>query len=122
MRFTLLFVTALMGVKSWAYEGGLLDYYCSIGNVFREGLSKEYSAEMYSEGQVTGYFAGKSFTFSDSQPRFDRKTGIMTWESHDKQWAVQMQLPGPYDGLQDSQWGEIRKGTKKQSFTCYPNH
>ncbi len=47
------------------------------------------------------------------------KDGLLVWKNAEHKVALQIQRAGPYDGLQDPLWGELKYGQKKYSLTCF---
>jgi hypothetical protein len=115
MRTAMLALVSILACAS--AQAVSLNYYCTEGNPFITGISKRFSARMYSDDSVEGYFAGTPFSFT-RKPSVSRRQGLIRWAGPEV--TVLMSLPHPYDGLQDSQWGELSKGSRKRAVSCFP--
>lgn len=122
MKFSVLFLSFLVSANALAYDRseGRVHYYCTLGNPFTQGLSKQFSVQVRSNDVIDGNFSGKEFSFVDARPRRE-ENNILVWQDSKSNLTVKIQMPGPYDGLQDTQWGEISKGSIRKNLNCYPN-
>lgn len=113
----------LSAAVSQAYVGKRVDYYCTVGNPFADGISQAYSAQVVSDTEsplfaVSGIFAGKSFEFS-SRISYNKSTNIATWSSSQAKAKFQIEVPGYGDGGQDTLWGKITIGSRSRVLNCY---
>jgi len=106
-----------------AFTGPYEMYYCTEGNPFRSGLSRKNSFQVIGntdrkQDVVKGVFEGKRFEFAAS-PRFNKADRVLTWTDVNNGLSVSVELPGPYDGIQDAFWGQIRIHGIAKALSCF---
>lgn len=116
-----LFALVSLSSAAQAFEGQYQKYYCTDGNPFTSGISAKNSFEVIgdtnkSKDLIDGVLGGKGFRFEVQEKQ---KKDISTWSSKAAGVTVSIQRPGPYDGFQDSIWGEIKSGRTKHSLNCF---
>lgn len=117
---TIALATNLISSHASAYDPaeGRVQFYCTVGNPFISGMSAKFSVSFRSDDVIEGYFDGKAFSFVDKTPKHE-PDGVLVYSG--RGITVKYQRPGPYDGLQDTQWGLMTDGTTEKNVNCYPN-
>ena len=81
-------------------------------------MDAKNNASVLSNDVIQGSIDGQSFSFIDKAPK-QEKDGVFVWADESSGIAVRVQRRGPYDGMQDTIWGQVSKGKKSVSLNCY---
>ena len=108
-KFSLLLATLALSSAAHAYTETRTRIYC-------DGASA--SAAIDTEDTVHVKLGAKSVDFKSKGKR--GRDGIGTYADKASGLTLEVELPGPYDGVQDALWGQItNKAGKKKGLTCY---